>query len=236
MSIATEITRIQGAKANLKTSIEAKGVAVPSATLISGYAALVDQIQEGGGLPDSDGLVGLAISNGDMSDSSSSLTLTYTPTYLLRYTPPSPISHVRVMDVSTTVVYPSVVWTCSSPSITISGNKATIPTGTDSDVVFTATWTDYNGEVQTTSKTIHMMNLAYRLITIYTNIKTSLYFVTNEWPDNIGVTTYETYRRYYICKGPATTTSYGYKVLSNNGTSAAIFDSVDAAKAAIDSM
>lgn len=49
MSVATEITRIQGAKADLKTAIEAKGVTVPSATLIDGYAALVAEIPSGGG-------------------------------------------------------------------------------------------------------------------------------------------------------------------------------------------
>ena len=49
MSIATEISRLQGAKSDLKTSIEGKGVTVPSATKIDGYAALVDQIQQGGG-------------------------------------------------------------------------------------------------------------------------------------------------------------------------------------------
>ena len=49
MSIASEITRLQGAKSDLKTSIEGKGVTVPSATKIDGYAALVDQIQQGGG-------------------------------------------------------------------------------------------------------------------------------------------------------------------------------------------
>lgn len=49
MSIASEITRLQGAKSDLKTSIENKGVTVPSATLIDGYASLVDQISGGGG-------------------------------------------------------------------------------------------------------------------------------------------------------------------------------------------
>lgn len=48
MSIASEISRIQGAKSDLKTSIEAKGVPVPDATKIDGYAALVDQISGGG--------------------------------------------------------------------------------------------------------------------------------------------------------------------------------------------
>lgn len=47
--IAADLTRIIGAKSDLKTSIEGKGVTVPSATKIDGYAALVDQIQQGGG-------------------------------------------------------------------------------------------------------------------------------------------------------------------------------------------
>lgn len=53
--IAADLTRILGAKSDLKTSIEGKGVTVPSATKIDGYAALVDQIQQGGGgVPDPD--------------------------------------------------------------------------------------------------------------------------------------------------------------------------------------
>ena len=47
MSIATEISRLQTAKSDLKTSIENKGVTVPSATTLDGYAALVDQISGG---------------------------------------------------------------------------------------------------------------------------------------------------------------------------------------------
>lgn len=49
MSIATEITRIQTAKADLKTSIEGKGVTVPTSALLDDYAALVDDIEAGGG-------------------------------------------------------------------------------------------------------------------------------------------------------------------------------------------
>ena len=49
MSIATEITRIQTAKADLKTAIEGKGVTVPSATKIDGYASLVSSIPSSGG-------------------------------------------------------------------------------------------------------------------------------------------------------------------------------------------
>ena len=47
MSIATEISRLQQAKADIKTSIEAKGVSVPSTTTIDGYSALIDQIPQG---------------------------------------------------------------------------------------------------------------------------------------------------------------------------------------------
>lgn len=49
MSIATEISRLQTAKSNLKTSIENKGVDVPADTKLDGYSALVDAIQTGGG-------------------------------------------------------------------------------------------------------------------------------------------------------------------------------------------
>lgn len=44
MSIASEITRLQTAKANLKTSIEAKGVTVPSNATLDSYSGYVDSI------------------------------------------------------------------------------------------------------------------------------------------------------------------------------------------------
>lgn len=49
MSVASEITRLQNAKASLKTAIEGKGVTVSSSTKLDGYADLVDSIQQGGG-------------------------------------------------------------------------------------------------------------------------------------------------------------------------------------------
>ena len=49
MSIASELNRLLQAKSDLATSIENKGVTVPAATTLDGYAALVDQIQQGGG-------------------------------------------------------------------------------------------------------------------------------------------------------------------------------------------
>lgn len=49
MSIATEITRLQTAKSDLKTAIEGKGVTVPPTATLDGYADLVDTISGGGG-------------------------------------------------------------------------------------------------------------------------------------------------------------------------------------------
>ena len=49
MSIATEISRIQSAKADIKTAIEAKGVTVPSSATVDTYDDYVSQISGGGG-------------------------------------------------------------------------------------------------------------------------------------------------------------------------------------------
>ncbi len=49
MSIATEITRLQNAKAAIKTAIEGKGVTVPAATKFDGMASLIEAIEAGGG-------------------------------------------------------------------------------------------------------------------------------------------------------------------------------------------
>lgn len=48
MSIATEIQRIQTAKAGIKTALEGKEVTVPSTTKIDGYPSLVESIPSGG--------------------------------------------------------------------------------------------------------------------------------------------------------------------------------------------
>lgn len=44
MSIATEITRLENAKSDISSSIEAKGVTVPEGTTLDGMAALIDDI------------------------------------------------------------------------------------------------------------------------------------------------------------------------------------------------
>lgn len=183
MSIATEITRLQGAKADLKTSIEAKGVTVPSATLISGYSALVDQIQAGG-IPDSDGLVDLVIANGDQAGGS--FTLEYNPVYLMKYSSSNPESSITGLTVDSDFVQYAtpIVWSCDNANITISGNTVTVPGGFNSNVTFTATWVDYNGDSHTTSKTIHVVGDSYSVITLPPNDSFS-------WPKNT----------YFVCDG-----------------------------------
>lgn len=47
MSIQTELDRLTGAKASLKSVVESKGVTVPEAATLDAYAALVQQIGTG---------------------------------------------------------------------------------------------------------------------------------------------------------------------------------------------
>lgn len=47
MSIANEITRLQTAKADLKTSIENKGVEIPTSATIDEYPQYIDQLSAG---------------------------------------------------------------------------------------------------------------------------------------------------------------------------------------------
>ena len=49
MSVQTEISRLESAKAAIKTAIEGKGVTVPDGTLLDGMAALIESIEAGGG-------------------------------------------------------------------------------------------------------------------------------------------------------------------------------------------
>lgn len=69
MSIASEISRLQTAKADLKTAIEGKGVTVPASAKLDAYPALVESIQAGGGsiedLITKENLVRIIINIGD---------------------------------------------------------------------------------------------------------------------------------------------------------------------------
>lgn len=68
MSVATELTRIINAKASIKSSIEAKGVTVPSSATIDTYDGYIDDIPQGGGSnnivkEDVSGYTGYGVSN-----------------------------------------------------------------------------------------------------------------------------------------------------------------------------
>ena len=49
MSVQSELTRLETAKAAIKAAIEGKGVTVPDTTLLDGMAALIESIEAGGG-------------------------------------------------------------------------------------------------------------------------------------------------------------------------------------------
>lgn len=49
MSISTDLTRLQSAKAAMKTAIQNKGVTVPGDAKLDAFAALIDSIEAGGG-------------------------------------------------------------------------------------------------------------------------------------------------------------------------------------------
>ena len=49
MSVQSEITRLENAKAAIKAAIEGKGVTVPESTLLDGMASLIESIEAGGG-------------------------------------------------------------------------------------------------------------------------------------------------------------------------------------------
>ncbi len=49
MSISTDLTRLQSAKAAIRTAIEGKGVTVADGAKLDAFAALIDSISSGGG-------------------------------------------------------------------------------------------------------------------------------------------------------------------------------------------
>lgn len=49
MSISTDLTRLQSAKAAMKTAMQNKGVTVPDGAKLDAFAALIDSISAGGG-------------------------------------------------------------------------------------------------------------------------------------------------------------------------------------------
>ena len=48
MSVQSEVSRLQNAKAAIKAAIEGKGVTVPDATMLDGMVALIESIEAGG--------------------------------------------------------------------------------------------------------------------------------------------------------------------------------------------
>lgn len=91
MSIASDVTRIESAKAAIKAAIEGKGVTVPDATLLDGMAALIESIETGGGFDFSSVLAGT------MYAESGSYTVASDKTKLRVPISAKPLSHILRM-------------------------------------------------------------------------------------------------------------------------------------------
>jgi hypothetical protein len=94
MSIATEIARLQGAKADIVTAIEGKGVTVPSSAMLDDLADYIDSIQTGGGgatlVPTAGdypvvGNGGLGGGGSNLTSTGISVTIPVTGTYRLKW-------------------------------------------------------------------------------------------------------------------------------------------------------
>lgn len=91
MAIADELTRIQGAKADLRTAIQAKGVTVPSSALIDDYPDYVDAIQQGSTLVPTAGDYpvvgngGLGGGGSNLASTGISVTIPVTGTYRFKW-------------------------------------------------------------------------------------------------------------------------------------------------------
>lgn len=86
MSIADQITRLQGVKADIITSIVNKGVDVPSGTMLGDCPSLIDAIPQGGkaiGIKKFRiGISALEYNEGTLDSSSGTMNISYLPTIL----------------------------------------------------------------------------------------------------------------------------------------------------------
>ena len=110
MSIATEISRLQTAKADIKTAIEAKGVTVPSSAKIDVFDDYIAQIPTGG-----------SYQSKTISPTESSQTISPDSGY-------DALSSVTVNAISNTYVG-SEIARKSSSDLTASGATVTVPAG-----------------------------------------------------------------------------------------------------------
>ena len=102
MSVQSEITRLENAKAAIKAAIEGKGVTVPDATLLDGMAQLIESIEVGGG---EENLFGTYFETGSIIPASD-ITSDYTINFQINFT--------QIPGNSNTPYYNFFLW-CSIP-------------------------------------------------------------------------------------------------------------------------
>lgn len=103
MSIATEVSRLQDAKAAIKAAIEGKGVTVPDGTLLDGMATLIAAIEAGGG--------GEIITGSFIANSSGIVNVEHNlgkkPSFVFIYFEPTPLETCKKYEIVTMLSLPS---------------------------------------------------------------------------------------------------------------------------------
>ena len=207
MSIADDLTRIQGAKEDLRTSIQAKGVTVPASAKIDAYPDYVDAIQQGGG-------------------GSNLTTLNVTPTTSAQHlTPTSPVdgwdevnvsavtsaidSNITAGNIKSGVNILGVTGTYTGGSATIASTTATVGTSNASSISFTL-----SGQPKMWAVILQLASSGSYL----TNSSTSVYAITSVISD--GTNRYAICSRYNSSGTRAAREYYytNYTASYNNGT------------------
>ena len=120
MSVSNEITRIKNAKSAISTAITNKGVSVPSGTKLDGMAALIGQIEQGGG---AEMVSGQISTGGDM--------------FTIHYTDESGYHRIENFAVNITCPKDSLIFIENSASFAWGGNM------TGAEIVYVHTYEEW---------------------------------------------------------------------------------------------
>lgn len=139
MSIASEITRLQGAKADIKSAIEAKGVTVPSSAKLDTYDDYIAQITVGGEAIPSSLSVSGSWTNQQIIGNAPDLTgLTFTVAYQSRSVTPDTVSPATYTSTGSQ----TVTFSFTENGTTVSTTKTATVVRIPSSISVSGSWTN----------------------------------------------------------------------------------------------